>query len=405
MEIERQDFNVKNRFLIVIFCILIGLSAALVLIVPADVESVRAENREITKMPALNSNMVFSGKFAQTFEAFVNDHVGFRSELTKMSEAVEQAYGFTSELGKVVSIDKDVGTGTTSKTKLLIRDNKIMEVFRQNNDGEAAYIRTVNHYAKKLPDDINLYCMILPTQLEFQEPMYANIQNSQKDTIDTIYQNLNKRVKTVDAYSVLKEHKNEYVYFRTDHHWTALGAYYGYEAFSKASGAVYADKNKFSSHIIRNFTGSLSKQVPGDAPQEPDYIEWYDTNPDKKIKLEMQGLDSENKWTYYDGTMFDEGIKAPGYDFFMGGDHAMGEIKNPNQTNGKTLLILKDSYANAFIPWVTQNYETTIIIDPRSYWANIDDILKRYDVDDCLIMNYIFATTFTDLCDLLVDIY
>ncbi len=395
----------KNIVLIVIFCALLLSSSVLVFVVPADEESVAAENREMTDMPELNSETMFSGKFAQGFEGFVNDHVGFRGALTEASEKVESAYGITSKLGKVVSIDKDVGTGTTNKTRLLIYNDAIMEVFRKNEDAENSYIRAVNHYAKKLPEDIELYSMIVPTQLEYQEPMYSNIQSSQKETIDDIYSRLDKRVVPVDVYSELGEHKDEYIYFRTDHHWTSLGAYYAYRAFSESAGIEAVEPEDFESYIIRGFDGSLSSQVPADAPEEPDYIEWYDTNPDGEIELEMQGLDRDGSWTSYEGTLFDLGIKEPSYNFFMGGDHAMGEIKNPNAATDKTLLVIKDSYANAFLPWVCQNYETTVLIDPRSYWANIDDVLKMYDVDDCLIMNYIFATTFTDLCGLIVDIY
>lgn len=395
----------KNVVLIVIFCALLLSSSVLVFIVPADEASVAAENREMTQMPELNQKTMFSGKFAQGFEGFVNDHVGFRGALTEASENVEKAYGITSSLGKVVSIDKDVGTGTTSKTKLLIYNDAIMEVFRKSEDGEAAYIRALNHYAKKLPEDIELYSMIVPTQLEYQEPMYSNIQNSQKETIDDIYSQLDERIEKVDVYSQLGEHRDEYIYFRTDHHWTVLGAYYGYTAFSEAAGIEPVERSSFSSYIIRDFNGSLSSQVPADAPEEPDYIEWYDTNDGEEIELEMQGLDRDGSWTAYKGTLFDLGIKEPSYNFFMGGDHAMGEIKNPDARTDKTLLVIKDSYANAFLPWVCQNYETTVLIDPRSYWANIDDVLAMYDVDECLIMNYIFATTFTDLCELMVDIY
>ena len=76
--------------------------------------------------------------------------------------------------------------------------------------------------------------MIIPTQLEFQDEVYSSVQDSQKEAIDYIYANMPERIRPVDAYGALEKHKDEYIYYRTDHHWTALGAYYGYCALLNA---------------------------------------------------------------------------------------------------------------------------------------------------------------------------
>ncbi len=394
----------RHYVLITIFCALLLASAAMVLAIPADTDSIAEENRTITELPSLTRENVTSGNFAAEFEQYVNDHVGFRGNLTLISAALSNSAGLDSNLGKIISMDKDVGTGTTNKTRLLIKDNTIMEVFKRDINAEDKYIEVINHYAEKLPEDINFYCALVPTQLEFEEPLYSNIENSQKKTIDYIYNHTDGRAKKIDIYAALEEHKDEYIYFRTDHHWTQLGAYYAYDAFGWAAKKERVNLDDFDKNSIYNFYGSLIKEAQGTSITRSDTIQWYDVDPDGDISLEMSGL-YEGDVVSYEGTLYDKGMKTVSYNYFMGGDHAFSEITNPNCPDGGTLLLLKDSYANAFIPWVAQSYNKVLVVDPRSYWQSLDAIFEEYDVDDVFLMNYIFATTFEDYCDILMDIY
>ena len=88
---------------------------------------------------------------------------------------------------------------------------------------------------------------------------------------------------------------------------------------------------------------------------------------------------------------------------FMCGDHPFCKITTDNK-NGKTLLVIKDSYANALIPLLTQDYETVIAVDPRNYYGKVTELVKEYEVDDCLIINYTFTTTFADIISLMNQI-
>ena len=395
----------KNKIVTVIFCALLLAGSVLALIVPADLESIAQENKTITEMPRFTNETVFSGVFAQQFESYINDHIGFRSELIAASDFLESQKGIKPTFGEIVSFDKDTGTGTTQKTNLLVWDGKIMEIFRRSPSAEQNYITAVNYYAEKLPENVNLYNAIIPTQLEFQEPMYSNIGSSQKDAIERIGNAVDDRVNSVNVYSALADNYDKYEYFKTDHHWTAEGAYYAYCEIIKAMGMEPVDINDYEKHEIDGFYGTLYSQIRGRTDGiEPDSIAYYDIDPDERLELNMQGLDSDGNWVNYDGVFYDFNQEEPAYTFFFGGDQPMIEIHNPDVDNGRSIIILKDSYANAFVPWIVNNFENTIVVDPRTYWATVTDIFDLYDITDCLIMNYIFTTSFPDYCQLLVDV-
>lgn len=393
----------KNKTVIIAFVIIIA-AFIVVLALPADKESIEAENRVMSTVPPLDSGTVFSGQFASGFESFIGDSIGFRSFFTRLAKQLEDKKGFTPDTGKIISTNKDIGTGTTQKQTLLMVNNSIMEMFMRNPQHEQLYADTINHYAESLPESISLYSMIIPTQLEFQEPMYKNLQDSQKAAIDSIYEKLDGNVTAVDAYGALAPHRDEYIYFRTDHHWTPLGAYYAYREFMNANGGNAVNKDDFEANRIQNVLGYLYDRV--DNPEiaaNPDTIEWYDVDPDNRLDISMHDTDENGNPTTYNGTMYDR-TKA-NYLFFFGSDHPVVEMTNDDIPDGKTLVVLKDSYSNVLAPWLINSYHKVVMVDPRIYRGNFRNIIDNYSPDEVLIVNYIFTTNFPDYCNMLKNMY
>ena len=391
----------KNKIILGVFVFFTAL-AVTVLLLPADLESVYSENRTPATMMPMTAQNVASGEWSANFEDYLGDNLGFRSELTAASEWIEGHRGIENkEFGKIISTSKDIGTSIVQKSSLLVLDNTIMEVFIQNREAEQKYIDTINYFAQKLPD-MKIYSMLIPTQLEFQEEMYANIGDSQRETIEYIYSSLDDRVVTVDAYSALGEHRDEYIYFRTDHHWTALGAYYGYRAFLEASGdSEFVEADDFTKNKVEKFTGYLFKQAQSpELARYPDVIEWYDTNYDGMISVENRSI-KNGVTDIYDGMLFD--TDKENYGLFMSGDQPLSVITNYRKDSGKTIVIMKDSYSNTFIPWLINNYKRIILVDPRTSEENLDDIIAEFNPDELMVMNYIFTTTIEDYCDMLKD--
>lgn len=393
----------KDKLVIGAFALMIA-AFIVVLAMPADKESVEKENRVMSTVPPLEGDVIFSGEFASGFESFVDDNIGARSFFTQLSKQFESIKGITSDTGKIISTNKDIGTGTTQKQTLLLLDNAIMEMFIRNPEAEKLYTDTINEYAEKLPENVKLYSMIIPTQLEFQESIYRNLQDSQKAAIEAMYEKLDSNVTPIDVYGALKEHSDEYIYFRTDHHWTPLGAYYAYCEFMKAAGGEPVNKDDFEMNKIQNVLGYLYDRVDQPEMAEvPDRIEWYDIDPDNHIKTAMYEVDENGNFTNYNGTMYDR-AKA-NYLFFFGSDHPVVEMTNSDKTDGKTIVVMKDSYSNVFTPWLIKSYYRVIMIDPRIYKGHLQTILDTYSPDEMLISNYIFTTNFEEYCEMMRDIY
>ena len=392
----------KNKLIIGAFLLMLAAFVTM-LALPADRASIEKENREMNEIPQISQENVFSGKFASDFEAYTGDNIGLRSYFTAMSKSMDSAKGITPETGSVISSNKDIGTGTTIKMTLLFVEDTVMEMFLKKEDTEKMDIDALNMFAEKLPKDIKLYSMLIPTQLEFREPIYKNLQDSQTDAISEMYGMLDKRVTAVDVCETLGEHSDEYIYFRSDHHWTQLGAYYAYRAFAKTAGVTAVNNTDYKKYQIRGMLGYLYDRVnTPDVTKNPDTVEWYDLDEKEAIKVTSLKYNADGTFTESEGTMYHEDKR--GYSFFFGSDYPVLELENTEKSDGKTIVVIKDSYANAFAPWLIKSYHKVILVDPRIYEGGIDAIVDKFDPDELLIMNYIFTTNFPDYCGMLKNL-
>lgn len=395
--------KVKNVITTIVFLLLV-LACTVMFALNPDTESFKKENRKAAEIPELSKNTVYSGEFMSGFEKFVDDRISFRSYIMELSSYLNSSKGITPPDGKIIYAQKDIGTKTVKQASLLMLNKKVMEVFTSDSDAEKKYAQSVSKIADNAPDDVNVFSMIIPTQLEFTEPMYRNIQSSQKKTIEEINQNLSLKIIPVDAYSSLESHSDEYIYFGTDHHWTMLGAYYGYSAFMKVQATAPVNRQSFEKKTIKNFYGPLSSELDNADKEElqPDTIEWWDTQAINEIRTHMYSYSNGVAEEYHASPLLDE--TKEDYSVFLTADHPLAVIENDNLLNDRTLLIVKDSYANSFAPWLVNNYHNVILLDPRGFKGKINDIIEQYSVNDLLIMNYIFTPTFEDYSELLEEL-
>jgi hypothetical protein len=271
-----------------------------------------------------------------------------------------------------------------------------MEVHRFNKNTSLEYANTINTFAKKATG-VKVYSLLAPTQIEFIEnAKYKNLSSSQKETIDFIYRNLNQNISGVDAYSPLKENCNKYIYFKTDHHWTAVGAYYGYTGFMNTIDEKPVHLEKYETEKVEGFLGStysmtLSSKLSTDTIwlykpfTKHEYYVYYQ-GPMKMNVLDMAHASQKNK-----------------YRIFLSGDRPLGKIITEVK-NGKKIAVIKDSYGNAFIPFLIPHYEEIYIIDPRQFKSNVIDFLNKNNIDEVLFLNYVLATENTDFVNLIKGI-
>ncbi|MCD8390690.1 MAG: hypothetical protein LUD03_02480 [Firmicutes bacterium] len=387
----------KYKIMSIVFALCLIAAFAAVMLGGGDVSG---ENRAQSEMPELTLENIKSGEFADGVEAYLGDKIAFRSEMIDLSQKISEYKGVDVPEGKVILADVDMGTGEKKATNLLILDGAIMEMFSENRAAADKYAEALNILAENL-GDIKLYSMLVPTQLEFRDELYSNLQDSQKDEIDYIYSRTDSAVNAVDVYGALEARSGEYIYFRSDHHWTMLGAYYGYEALCAETGAQSVSIDDYEKRTINGFFGRLSAYA-GTEEIKADTIEWYDVNERGNIDWSMTAYKSSGESYNYRSVLYDE--SRSDYDFFLGSDHAFARFTNSELPDGKTIIIICDSYANDFAPWLMNNYKNVILIDPRTYMGSLKDTISEYNPDEALVLNYIFTASFEDYCAVLLNL-
>jgi hypothetical protein len=246
-----------------------------------------------------------------------------------------------------------------------------------------------------------MYSILVPTALEFSDKAYSDAQDSQKEAIDKVNSLLNG-VFPVDVYSELQLNADDNLYFKTDHHWTMDGAYCAYKKFMDMSGGKAVEKSDYERKENGEFYGSLYLKAKSQlTAQEKDTIYYYDVSEKYDISIKMR---AEDNVTVYgeDSPVFH--TDKDNYLLFFGGDNPIMEITNNQNTDGKTIVVIKDSYANAFLPWLISSYGKVVVIDPRSFGGSLVEEVNNYNADEVLVLNYVFSTTFSDYCDMLKGI-
>ncbi|MBQ7871037.1 MAG: hypothetical protein IJ357_02740 [Oscillospiraceae bacterium] len=279
---------------------------------------------------------------------------------------------------------------------VLLVGNRAMEVPYGSYDTIARYADAVTGIADALGSEIRVFNIAVPNAAEFYtDEDYHSGSSSQIDMIDYCYDHLGSNVTSVDAYSKLAAHTDEYLYFRTDHHWTQLGAYYAYTAFCEAAGLSAEPLSKFETDEYENFVGSMYTYI-SDYPQSSILKEQPDT-----VHIWRPFVDLNTHWytdatlseVYEGGTLCYVGDVDNKYLAFLGGDHPITIIET-DVDNDKTVMIIKESYGNAFTPWLTSHYSKVVAVDPREFnregkpSLDLAAFAKEQGVDDCIILNY-----------------
>lgn len=409
------------------------------------------EKRRLAQRPKLTFSTLLSGKYASAYDSYYADAFPSREKLLNVNRSLNGFYTFTGLNGKkdpqiVISYNPNVANGgealqtpssqvpqdptaTTDPSSdptepntepsteeqphirepdeqvqnlgvALIVGNRAIEVPYADYDSLEDYAGAINNISKALGSGVRTFAIDVPNAAEFYTTSeYHTGQTSQKDMIDFIYSKLDANVKQVDAYDRLIRHTDEYIYFRTDHHWTQLGAYYAYTAFCQAAGFEVQPLEKFTkTGEYTNFLGSLYN-VLADYPassalkNDPDTVYYY--RPYVEIDTYFYP-DATMTEKYVIGTIshLDDSVTNK-YLTFLGGDHPVTSITT--NVDGPVCVLLKESYGNAFAPWLTSHYSQIYVIDPREFnrdgkpSLDLTAFCKQHNVDDCIVLNYPMA--------------
>ena len=212
---------------------------------------------------------------------------------------------------------------------------------------------------------------------------------SQEKILNYMHSGMNENIVKVDTVNALIAHNDEYIYFRTDHHWTALGAYYSYEAVCRALDMEPARLEDFETIDTGVFHGSLSGRARQSYRLRWDNVIAY-VPPGDIVHTVYGGEGFGNeRQIITDTSTWEENAKYSAF----GTDYHMTHSLNNDLPDGKNILVVKDSFGNCFVPFLTQNYKNVYAIDYRKFYAMpLTHFVEQYEIDDVLFMPYITAT-------------
>ena len=279
--------------------------------------------------------------------------------------------------------------------------------FSESNS--ARYCLMVNQLAKNLAGKAQIYSVLCPVSsgvmLSEEAQKKANCSDEAK-AADWLYSNMDPSVKTVPIVNALRAHNDEYLYFRTDHHWTTLGAYYAYREWCNAKGVTPHELSFFEKTMtFEGFLGTFYSN----SNKDPSLAR----NADTVVAYVPNGTNSMTFYTDYNSDHYNEYSwriindvsnypKSGLYDTFVGGDPPYAHAHNEEITDGSSVLVVKDSYANAFIPFLVDHYEDIYWIDFRYYkkWcdqkgypATITALVEREGIQDVILCQNITFTS------------
>lgn len=367
--IKRNSCRRFNNF----FALILMLVFLFNILTPV-VEYSELENRYLQKLPKLTVSGVLDGSFMEDLESYLNDHFVLRNSFVKLKAGLEYIMGKQENNGVYVC----------SNDYLIEQPARFNEGVVDNNLNAIKALNDLERY--------NITVSVIPPAYEIMqeylpENVYENIIPKFNTYID---ENLSDTgVHNVDMTGDMRRYKDEYLYYRTDHHTTSNGAFIIYNKLSAALGykALSGDDFKISD-VTREFYGTTYSKALRYVT--PDIISEYKPLETARFKVKFP---YDNKEA--DSMYFPEHLATKDkYSYFLDGNHALTVIKSPNK-NGKSLAVFKDSYANNTVPMIANHFETVHMIDLRYYNDDIIEYLWENKIEDVLFL-YSSQTFMTD---------
>lgn len=325
------------------------------------------EKRELQTRPEISITKVLDGRFQKKYESYLRDQFPGRDHWVSFQTDMELFMG-KNEIHNVY----------IGKNHYLLEHYTKKEFDPQQISKN---LQALEKFVGKAKQNADVHVMMVPTKswvLREKLPAFAPHYKEQK-FYDALQQKLEKEDVLISVEPVLDAHKEEEIYYRTDHHWTTLGAWYAYEQYTKAVGGDLQraqGKKKFRC-ISKDFYGTTYAKI--NYARQADKIEIYE--PADKLRV-VYNMGEKKTKTLYDFSFLKT---ADQYSVFTGGNQAVLEITGGIK-NGKTLLLIKDSFANSILLFLAEDYEKLVVVDLRQLNVSGDRLLEMFSPTDILIL-------------------
>ncbi len=426
---EYREYHVKKAVIckIAVFFVMLFTGTIFSLILPLRPTVSESEKRVLTDFPEFTFQSFADGTYFAGIDTWFSDTFPMRDKFTLCNEKIKRLYGFRKSMihGEVVAGDEipeyDYPDSTSQKDEeqtdnsdyieeetteaaepaqqgekfgsVYLLEDSAYAYYSFLKDNSDRYTELVNSLSKMLEGQSDLYNMIVPTSIDIV--LDGNIRrgltsSDQYAAIMYMQSRMNSSVKKVNVYSALKARKDEYIYFRTDHHWTALGAYYAYCEFVKSMGLEPNTLDSYECINMGQFNGSFCSQTgAASLKNNPDNVVAYKPISTNSMKFLKKGA----MINYNIITDVSDWNKSSKYSAFIGGDNPYSQIHNPERTDGSSCVVIKESFGNAFVPFIADHFQDIYVIDYRYYSGTISDLVKEKDIGTVLLLNNVAATS------------
>jgi len=369
-----NDKKLTKILLAILLLLFIGAIAALNLVAPARTFS-ESENRMLEQLPHFSLNKLASGRFTSDFEKYVSDQFVLRDIWIGVKTDADRMMGKKESNG--IYMGKD---------GYLIQ--KFIPPAEENMEEKVQAIHAFDHATP----DLRKYVMLVPTAaavLADKLPKYAMV-GDEEAYLGKVRRMLHTNIHVVDVFPALYAERAQPLFYKTDHHWTTLGAYVAYLELCKQMRLVPQNREAFDIRpVTGEFYGSLYSKS-GFRHLQPDRIELY--LPKDPMTYAVTYVDERRTTdSLYAMEQLDRKDK---YAVFLNGNHGLIHIQTA-QPNGKKLLVVKDSYANSFIPFLLNHFSEIYVVDLRYYEENLASFVSEHDIHDMLLL-YNANTFFED---------
>ena len=431
-----------HTFNITLFILLILGLGSMNLLIENSSAAMAYENRILQQRPTFTLEKLLSGELFRRYDQYMADHFVFREEFLSLAAQMEslksmpgedqvqivshqganigqQAHPETSE-----ALDASAAAGFTQENqafepspetpvtaeetvvndqafgRILIYNDQAMEIHSHNEDAVMAYAQMINLFSEQMPNQ-QIYLMLIPTAIQFLDHgQYRELSDDQSETIAALEQQLHQSIISIDAASALERHREEDLFFRTDHHWTARGAYYAYAAFMDQTGRTPLPLAAYDREEISGFLGSLYGATRSEAlGSSPDTLEIFLPPFSADYRIHLQNAASQ----VIHGQLIDLSLATGDQPFsvFLGGDQPLVVITNTQASSDRNLLVVKDSYANPLIPYLVSHYREVHVIDPRMYTGRLANYADSHTFNEVLFLNYVLVHRYVGYAELL----
>ena len=326
-----------------------------------DKEYSESENRMLAQFPEFSMANLSSGKYMTDMEDYVTDQFFFRDQWINLKVLEDMTLGKRESNGVYIG-----------------KQGYLMQVPENNIDMDSVEnnLNGIREFAQR-HKDVNTVMTLVPNAayiLEQLTPANAPVRDQSQD-ISLVENNVGDVLNFIDLTDTMSSHRDEPIYYKTDHHWTTLGARYAFETLYSALGIVPAQDYTIYP-VSHTFSGTLASRSGYDRSQ--DTIDIYvpqDVDTECVVNYVEEG---EKTASMYESSALDQKDQ---YEVFFGGNHSRIDITTPVEEN-KNLLIFKDSYANCFIPFLQPYFRSIIVVDPRYYYDDVDRLVTDNSITE-----------------------